>query len=241
MKKILSILILILLAACVKEEPAIEKTDTVTDDPSNEPELVEEVNENEDEVEEYIEFAFEDEQIRINLKMVPILDAYLNAVNDRQTAIEKMEIERIYADSPSMYLLEFSCQNNLCSYLLFNSNADTQTYLLADLAKSVSMIGSPDHTKMLFLFQRNSSLPLPLTNMVVIDLEAWEPLPLINETTDSNILDYTWPLISAEWIDNETISAAKPAVLEPSGELINEWLVSEGSIVTNIVLRISHN
>ncbi|OZU90501.1 hypothetical protein CIL03_04965 [Virgibacillus indicus] len=241
MKKWIAMLSFYILVACTNNEPAIVKTESPPDDSSREPELVEEVSGSEDDVEEFIEFPLHDEQIRINLEMVPILDAYLLAAKDRQKAIEGMKIERIQAENASIYLLEFSCQNERCSYLLFNRDAADQAFLLADLADAADMIPSPDQTKMLFLFDRKGSLPLPFTNIVIIDLEKWDHLTLVNETTDDAVLNFTWPLISVNWIDNESIAAEKPAVLEPTDEAIHEWYQANQSLTTSIILHVSEN
>ena len=238
MKKWLVVLILLLLTACTDDEPAIVKTESAPEDPGGEPELVEQVDEKDDETEKFIEFPLPDEQIRINLKKVPILDSYLHASSDMQKAIERMKIERIPLDSARIYLLEFSCENELCSYLLFNRDVTDATYLLADLAKSVAMLPSPDQTKMLFLFDRKGSLPRPLSTIIVIDLENWEHLSLKNETSGEMVLNFTWPLSSVNWIDNETISAEKPAIPEPTDEGIQEWHNTNDSLVTNILFHV---
>lgn len=237
MKKcLLGITILLLLSACANSEPAIVKEETMPE-PDSEPELVEEEIDDAEQVDEFIEFPLQDEQITVNLEMVPILSEYLSAIPDRKKEIEEMTIDRLHAKDESIYLLEFSCHNELCSYLLFSQEKEKQAYLLADLAKTSNIITSPDNTKLLFQFNREGSLPLSLANIVVIDIENWKTVSLSNYTNEANILDYTWPLLQAEWIDNETISVEKPSVIEPTDELIDEWLKTEEASTTNIIMR----
>lgn len=238
MKKILLAItiILMLLSACANNEPAIVKEETVPE-PDSEPELVEEEHGDDEQVDEFIEFPLDDEQIIVNLEMVPILSEYLSAVTDRKKEIEKMTIDRVHSKDESIYLLEFSCQNESCSYLLFSQEEEKQAYLLADLAKSTNITVSPDNTKLLFQFNREGSLPLPLSNIVVIDITNWETVSLSNNTNDANILNYSWPLLNADWVDNEIIAVEKPSVIEPTNELIDEWQKTEKPSTTNIIMR----
>lgn len=232
MKKGLIIISLILITACSHNDPIIETVDTEQKHTNSEPVLVEQTSK--EETDEFIEFSLEDEQIMINLKMVPILDEYLSATEDRQKVIEKMKIEQITVADDTIYLLEFSCQNDRCSYIVFNQSQDDQSFLIADLAKSVKTFISPDQTKVLFQFNRVQSPAISLDHLVVVDVKAWEPIPLI----DTDLLNYAWPFITIEWMDNETIAITKPDILNPTNELINKWLETVERPVTEVVLHL---
>ncbi|MGY0692174.1 hypothetical protein ACW2QC_05180 [Virgibacillus sp. FSP13] len=240
MKKrwILVLICFILLAACSKNSSAIIKKDSPPTDPNENPELIEE--ESEDEVNEFIEFALPNEEVMINLEMVPILNSYLKATADRKKAIENMNMLQIQAETSEIYLLEFSCHNDLCSYLLLDQSKDNQAILVADLAKSVQSKLSPDKSRLFLQFNRETKLPLPLTDIVIIDLEQWKQLPLTHKTDDKQILDYNWPIITAEWVDNQQISASLPDIVEPASDAIHEWQQS-GKKTTIIELNIPSN
>ncbi|MEC5425135.1 hypothetical protein QGM71_16740 [Virgibacillus sp. C22-A2] len=228
------------ITACQNREPVIEKVDAIPEKPNSEPELVEQVKE--EEVEEFIEFYLDDEQITINLQAVPILKEYLHTTKDRRKATEQMRFERIYNKEQSVYLLEFSCSNDKCSYLAFNQTKDNQAHLIADLAKSVDAVISPEATKILFIFERsNKSLPQPLTNIVVIDIDNWDIVPLVNETTNRDILNFNWPLATVEWKDDDSISVTKPALLEPDDEPHYEWQEDGELPMSTITLRAASN
>ncbi|MFB4169522.1 hypothetical protein [Virgibacillus sp. JSM 102003] len=234
--RLLCLSVLLLLAAC-SEEPVIVQKDTKLVDPNQDPEFVEEQNEDE-EVDQYIEFALPEEEVMINLEMVPILDAYLQATQSRQQALEKMNMFRISATDKNLYLLEFSCHDELCSYLLLDQTMDNQAYLVADLAKYIQAKVSPENTKILLRFNRNLKTPSPYSNIAVIDLEEWELLPLVNETNDKDLLNYKWPILAANWVDDDTISVFHPDITEPSPENIKKWQESERPTVsTNLTLN----
>ncbi|GGA87694.1 hypothetical protein [Ornithinibacillus halotolerans] len=210
MKKLLGIILfLILLAACSNSEPVIVKVDRQPNEEQSEPELVEEIRD--EEVDEFIEFSLEDELLRVNLKQIPILDAFLQGSENRQEIIEEMNLERILnREDNDVYLLEFSCNNDQCSYLLLSQNTDNTGHLVADLATFANFSISPDESKLLLRFTRNSKEQYPLSNIIVIDIDKWTILTLHNETITNNIFDFNWPIISASWIDEETITISVP-------------------------------
>ncbi|MFD1039043.1 hypothetical protein ACFQ3N_11680 [Virgibacillus byunsanensis] len=221
-KRILLVCVFLLITACSESEPTVVKKETDPKNPNQEPELVEETKE--DKTEEYIEFTLPDEQVMVHLEMVPILYEYIHATKNRQQAIEEMNMHRINVEETDLYLLEFSCHDELCSYLLLDQSKDNQAYLIADLAKLIQTKISSDSAKVLFQFNRtDTSLPLPLTDLVVVNLNQWEPVALINETNETVTLDYTWPIITVEWINDTTINALKPDIEEPTSELITQW------------------
>ncbi|WP_164669220.1 hypothetical protein [Virgibacillus doumboii] len=221
MFKRLLLLLIIFLAACTNE-PVLVKKDTPPEDPNKKPEIVEQQHDNEEEVDEFIEFVLPDEKVMINLEMVPILNEYLHASQDRKKVIEQMSIDRMDVTGKSLYLLKFSCHNDICSYMLLDQTKDNQAYLIADLAKLIQMEVSLDETKILFHFDRNIQSPVPPSDIVVIELEKWEPVSLVNQTSDKEILDYKWPIITADWNEDQTISATIPDIGEPNLQQWNE-------------------
>ncbi|MFD1361530.1 hypothetical protein [Lentibacillus salinarum] len=226
-KKFLAIIILVILTACT-EEPVIVKSDAPPDAPEQKPEIVEQQTDDEEEVEEFIEFALPEEKIMVNLKMVPILDSYLQAVPNRQKAIGQMTLDPIQATDKNLYMLAFSCRETACSYLLMDRTEENKTYLLADLAELSQTVLSPDGTNVMFHFTREESPShLPLSDIVVIDLEKWEPMTPDHLQADSFALSYTWPIQFVEWTDNRNLTATVPDISEPSAEKIMAWANTE--------------
>ncbi|WP_047982177.1 hypothetical protein [Ornithinibacillus contaminans] len=212
MKKILGFLFLfVMISGCSNNQPAIVKVDTPPEEASSEPELIEEVSDDE-EIDEFIEFPLKDEVIRVNLSQVPILQAYLQASPNWQPIIEQMKIERLSNNTTNdIYLLEFSCYQEQCSYLLLDQSSDNSGFLIANLAQLKDAIFSPDETKLLVTFDRESTTTeLPLSDAVVIDLDNWQELSLSHDVDGYNLLDYQRSFVSADWVDDETITISFP-------------------------------
>lgn len=224
----------ILIAGCNKDNSVIEKVEGVDAHPLEEPELIEIVEE--EEIKETIEFPLEDEQIIISLGMVPILNEYLKGSNNREEAIQEMSLERIDIDSLSIYLMEFSCHNDKCSYLLFHQDSDREAILIADMAAVVDHALSPDETKLLFQFNRSKE-SISYSQIVVIDMSSWEMLPLYNEDSDAKILNYTWPFVSADWNEDGTIAVQTPDIVDPTVQSIEEWEENGGSSTMTTILK----
>ncbi|MBP2077941.1 hypothetical protein [Oceanobacillus polygoni] len=237
MMKWIPLFILLLLTGCSGSTPAIiEKVDTVPDETEKDPVLIEQ--QEEEESEDFIEFSLEDEQILISLKMVPILNEYLNGVNNRKQAIYEMHLERISSEVHDIYLLEFSCVQDLCSYLIFHPTNEKLAYLVADIAKFSNFILSPDESKIVLHFSRFHSTDNNLDTIVVVDLANWKLLSLNNETSNDTILNYKWPFIYIEWVDNESITIVTPDIMEPTIELLTEWQQTNDSPTANTVFSI---
>lgn len=210
---------LIFLTACSHSQPAIVKVNTPPDNATEEPELIEEITDNE-KIDEFIEFPLDDEVVRVNLKQIPILYAYLQATTNPKSVIEKMKIDRLYSkENNDIYLLEFSCTDMGCSYLLLDESADNTGFLLADLASYEKAVISPDESKLLVKFNRYPEMKPPLSDVVVVDLINWQSLTLKNEENDHAILDFNWPIISVSWIDNETVSISVPETIPQANEV----------------------
>src|SRR5690606_20017294 len=168
---------------------------------------------------EFIEFKFNNEILRVNLKQIPILSAYLHAAEDRQSIIEQMDIQQLVnKEDSSIYLLEFSCLEGQCSYLLLDESSENTGLLVADLATFEQVMLSPEQSKLLLKFNRESTYEYPLSNAVVVDLENWKVLTLENEAITNNLFDFQWPILSVNWNDEETIFISIPDTLETNKE-----------------------
>lgn len=224
MKHILMLIILLLASAC-QEEPVIVKQDISSEDePIKEPELLEKENNKDEVVEEFIEFSIPNEKIVVNLTRVPILKEYIRTMDNKEEVISKMNLIPINTDVGTVYLLEFSCDNELCSYLLFNQNEENQAFLIADLAKHNYTSFSPDNKKVLFKFNRNTSFPIGLSNLLVVDLENWSIQSLYNnEDKGLDVLHYKYPIITAEWVDEQTIVITIPDVTDHTNDSLLDW------------------
>lgn len=231
-RKFLIGLVLILLSACNNEEAIIIKPEKDVDHSNaSEPELIEE--DNEEETEKFIEFSLPNEQVVINLQVVPILDAYMNAVQDQEAFIEKMNLIPITREEETIYLLEFSCNNGLCSYILLDQDKSNEAFLVADLAKYVDTIFSPDENMILLTFNRESSFSLFLTDLIAFNLDEWELIYL-----EDKDLNYKWPISDIKWENNNTVSFTKPLLIEYTEENIEEW-IEAGKQTTTINLQIN--
>ena len=241
MKKKLSfsvIFIIIFIVSCSNVESDIENVIPNPEIKKGEPELVEEITDEEPEV--YFEFFLDDEQVTINLKGMPILNNYLQGTASRKQSIEEMELSRIYSESENIYLLEFSCSSNsLCSYIILNQSRDNPSFLIADIAKLLEIKPSPDDSKLLFLFERDSGPSQGLKDIVVIDITDWRQLPLRNDTTDEPILGYKWPLAEVKWRDNKSINVTKPDSIEPEDP--SDKHAIEETPVTDIILKVMND
>ncbi|WP_067730098.1 hypothetical protein [Oceanobacillus damuensis] len=233
-KKFIMISVLLVAAGCSSNSKAIEKVDTVPLETEKQPALIEQ--EEEDEIEQYIEFFLNDEQVLINLQMVPILKEYLNGVKNRKATINEMKLERLPLDDHQIYLLEFSCFSEACSYLLFNQSGENPAYLVADLAKFKKMLVSPEESKVAIQFGRINNQNFETDHLVVTDLKQWKVLSLNNETNDANILNYKWPYVTVHWIDEESLNVNIPDVIEPSSQNFSEWSQLGESTLTETIL-----
>ncbi|WP_249869948.1 hypothetical protein [Oceanobacillus saliphilus] len=234
-KKLRVISLFLIIAGCsTSSSNVIEKVDTVPIETEKEPALIEQHEE--EEMEQYIEFFLDDEQVLVNLQMVPILKEYLSGSKHRQSAINDMKLDRLPLEDHQIYLLEFSCFHDSCSYLLFNQSGNNAAYLIADLAKSKNILISPDQSKVAIQFSRNGKQNLELDNIVVIDLIEWKVLSLNNETSEDNFLNYTWPYVGVQWMDDETLTVSVPDIIEPTSQHISEWNEVGGNVIINTYL-----
>ncbi|WP_085992540.1 hypothetical protein [Oceanobacillus senegalensis] len=184
-------------------QPVIQKADNNATS-SKEPTIQEETIE--DEYKEFIEFQVEKDHVRVDVQAIPILSQYLTAVKHRKSAVEEMKLEKLPITEQPIYLLEFSCKKELCSYLLLSQNKDKRSYLVADLARYENVIPSPDQTKFIIEFSRSSDNLQSGHHLIAFDIKGWSPLLLQTNTGNSDILNYHWPYKEVEWLDESSLS-----------------------------------
>lgn len=235
-KRMIIILFFALLIGCSNEEPVIVKKETNTTDELR-PALIEE--EKEEEIDALIEFTFPEEQVIINLKNIPILNEYLHTTDDKELAIQNMELIPIGLDEGDLFLLEFSCKNEHCSYLVLHQDTNKQALLVADLAQHSQVLFSPDDDKVLLQFDRRSESAALQTNFVVIDLANWQQIQLhTQEETRTQILNFQWPITADHWIDNQSISASVSISSELNDELLGQEKTTENQ-TTEIIFYVN--
>ncbi|MHA6252030.1 hypothetical protein [Oceanobacillus sp. CAU 1775] len=229
-----------ILTACTTEnKDAISKVEEVFENAPADLEVAdEEMEEAREGKVQFIEFNLEEENILIDINKVPILAEYLNPLENPQNAIENMSIERLDITNEPIYLLSFSCSNDRCSYLIFHENQEKQPFLLADLAEFSHIILSPDETKVAIQFSRSIEDKVPLNNIVIFDILNWQSLPLYNEELTSNILNFNWPFVSVEWIDEDHLSVSIPEIVELNKESYNEWSSSTTNSVQTVIYQL---
>ncbi|MDL4842174.1 hypothetical protein [Aquibacillus rhizosphaerae] len=232
------VLIIFFLVACSEESPTITKIDSSENNINQKPALIEnELEENNDEEKELLlEFKLPNEIVTINLERVGILKNYLDGVENSQIEINNMNLLPLEIPNETLYLLEFSCQNNTCSYLLLDQgNDDGRSLLIADLAKYQQLIPSPDNDKLLFVFSRNSDLAdYEKNRTIIIDMNEFISIHITNPN-DKRFFEYQWPFEHITWKDNTTVTITIPEVLEPDSSLLNAWLQSERETKTHTI------
>lgn len=191
--------------------------------------LVEETDKKDtEETQMMIEFMLEEEQLTINLNKIPILKNYLAQIDDRKKEIDQMEINKLDIQSTeSIYLLGFAKSNDLYSYLLLNPTDDGHSFLLADRAKLIKVLQSPDHNKLMFQFEREvNDQPWKLNKIMVLDLQSWENKNLTyqEDIVDVDLNQFNTPIISVDWIDNTTIQANIPNVEKATEQELTNWI-----------------
>lgn len=227
-------LLFFIITACSDDnEEAITKADYISEDPVNAAE-----NEKDMDALEYIEFQHNEEQIIVDISKIPILHEFLRMHQHPQQAIRKMKLEKLELSLQDIYTLSFSCRNESCSYILLHQNQNKQATLVADMARFVSSYSSPDESKVALHFIRHGAETIPLSSLVVFDIVEWKPLSITKGETAPNILNYSWPFLSVEWLDEKNIAIAIPDLIEPNKESYDEWTMTEGNSVNTIVFQI---
>ncbi|WP_053219853.1 hypothetical protein [Virgibacillus senegalensis] len=229
-------IIMMMVSACSDEEgqPVLVKSEEQADASEKKPVLVEKEAEEQDEDSEqeemFLEFTLPSEQVVIDLNQVKILKHYLSAAEDRETEIDGMSITRVdIPDKDTIYLLEFSCREDNCSYLLLNQQEEGGSFLAADLAMFKSASISPENDLLLLLFQRKQpSIHEDITRdkMVIVDLTDMRRQKTLMDNGEPFKNEYNWPILSASWKNNQSLSVTLPDS-EETDESLETWYESE--------------
>jgi len=189
-----------------------------------------------EEVVEFIEFDVDGNDVVLDVHKIPILYEFLNGQKDQQLDVSDMELERIPLEHENIYTLSFSCVNERCSHLLLHQDQNKQTFLVADMAQYVNSHISPDETKIALHFNRSLGADtVTLSNLIIMDVKNWEVQPITNEETEISLLNYRWPFVAIEWLDNESIAISIPDLIEPNKDSFEEWSSSETNSVSTII------
>lgn len=227
MRKILALLVLFtLLSACAGNESfhPIQKAVQENDEISAE-ENPEWMDADIEHPAEEVVFQIGEENISLALMDIPIIHAYLQGQKNPNQAISNMELEKLETGQQPLFILHFSCYAGHCSHLLIDKNQLESAFLVADLARYETSSLSPDKTKVALQFTRLGET-VPLSNIVVFDVNRWMPLSLMNEEKE-NKLGFKWPIITMEWQDDESLAISYPDLIEPSKESWEAWSATE--------------
>lgn len=235
------LIILILFTSCSTDDnegSIVKATDTIEEVLSN-PDA--ELTETEEEFEKYIEFDVDEEQVLVDISKVPILYDFLRIQQNPSRAIQKMNVEKLEIEQQNIYILSFSCMKERCSYLLFHQDQSKSAFLVADMAKFINVFISPNQSKIALQFNRAGDEAIPLSDLIVFDIYNWQPLSLKSDETTTNILNYTWPFVAVEWVDDEQIAISIPELIEPYKEPYEEFTSTEGNSVDIVTFEIYNN
>ncbi|RLL45164.1 hypothetical protein D8M04_09900 [Oceanobacillus piezotolerans] len=159
--------------------------------------------------------------VQINLDDIPILEQYLNGFPNPNDKMEEMNLIPLPINNESLYLLEFACSRDLCSYMLINEESISSSFLVTDLAKYKQTILSPNETKMILQFSRNYSKNEEQHHIALVNMETFERI-IPEENKKRSTLNYTRPFKSIEWLDEQTISITTSSMEEVELKTINE-------------------
>ncbi|WP_407268186.1 hypothetical protein [Radiobacillus sp. PE A8.2] len=235
------LILLLLLISCSQQqvEQSNEENAQSEKQPSLTIEDTDEVIENE---ELYIEISQNNEKVKLNLTNIPILNNYLKASPDTQKAINSISVSPIEAtELISLYLLEFSCSNSRCSYILLDQSDESRSYLLADLAELDTISASPSQDKLMFVFKRMKQTKVEtaiFNKLVIMDIVNWKTLPFTS-TLPNSLTKYTSPILTTYWKDDQSILVTVPDVIEPNVDSIVSWELSSdmNTITTELSIK----
>lgn len=174
---------------------------------------------------EELVFKIDSENISLQIDQLPLLKSYLELVEEPKNEIDQMRFSRITTlPDQQLFLLGYSCDVNMCSYLLIDKQGDKlRSFLVSDLSLFREATLSPDYSKIMLTFQRNVSLTVVRNDLVIIDLKKWAFIPLHDKATAFKVLNFQYPIINSSWITNKTIEINIPNVTENTVEAIETW------------------
>ncbi|MBU5595279.1 hypothetical protein KQI76_08945 [Amphibacillus sp. MSJ-3] len=230
------LLISLLLVACTKQQPMIIKEDISKIDQETDEQIDEEPDDAQED-QQFLEFTLSDQQVTINIDQIPVLANYLEQHNDRNQAIEEMQLIPIMQEQhDSLYLLSFAHQGDSCSYLLLNTELG-ESQLLADQAKIINIEPSPDFSKVLFVFERNlTNKPWNINKLIIYNIEDWTEITLTEDNMELITLHaFRWPILQTNWLNDSELELQLPDIDKPTNLALEEWHESDDQPTKDIV------
>lgn len=237
-KVFVTLLLFIFLTGCSREPPIIiqEATDTISE---NSIEIEEEYTD--EEQIQFLEFTLSDQIISLNINKIPILYNFLENHNDKDQAIQEMQLIQILKDKfDSIFLLNFACQESACSYVLINTKTES-SQLLADQAQIVKIKPSHEESYLLIQFERQLLNKNWLTNkLVIFDLEKWEEVILTEDDHNMTSLhSFRWPILNVEWLSDDELEITLPDIDFPTTTTLADWYESEDKLEKTVITPIN--
>ena len=239
MKKILTLFLLCLLVGCSKQPPIVVQEDV---EPTDETSIkfIEEVQDNDDEILQFLEFTITDRIVTLNINDIPILSNYLKQHTDKETAIQEMQlIQMMSANFDTIFLLSFACQANSCSYLFINTET-AESQLLADQAKVKKIEPTEDLEHLLVVFKRPlRNFPWDAHKLVVFETDGWTNVVLTEAEQELiSLHGFRWPILNTTWLNDRELEITLPSVAVPSPAALTEWYESGDRPERNIITYI---
>lgn len=233
----------ILMSSCSNQQSIIMREDVEPrqDEPSVD--LIDHIQESQNEVpDRLLEFRLDNQLITLNVDRIPILSNYLAQHADLDQVTQGMELIPVMPDQHNtIFLLAFACNNQTCSYLLINTEKD-ESQLLADQAKLVEIIPSPDSEKVIFIFNRNFvDSPRYANKLIVYNLQTWQE-HILTETESENkhmgLHAFRWPILNVEWFNDSEIMVELPDIEQSTITEIQAWFESDERPINELMTSI---
>ncbi len=235
-KIFVSLLLFIFLTGCSSEPPIIiqEATDTISENSID----IEKEYTDEEQI-QFLEFTLSDQIISLNINKIPILYNFLENHNDKDQAIQEMQLIQILKDKfDSIFLLNFACQESACSYVLINTKTES-SQLLADQAQIVKIKPSHEESYLLIQFERQLLNKNWLTSkLVIFDLEKWEEVILTEDDNNMTSLhSFRWPILNVEWLSDDELEITLPDIDFPTTTTLADWYESEDKLEKTVITQ----
>lgn len=174
------------------------------------------------------------------LKDLPLIDKYLQHAGDATLEIARMKLssfDRI-DETSSFFVLQYGCSKDLCSHLFIKKEEkDVQSKLISDFATLKEVKWSTEQQFLSFHFTEPEGDSFTRDTLYVIDVRDLDKMQLITPEENQVSLTHEWPILSTDWVNNDTIAVTIPDVSESSTEAIMSWF--EQSQDTRVVKTIS--
>lgn len=149
----------------------------------------------------------------------PILSKYVHNFNDPFKKLQSLSFNPVHED---LYVLTFACHQNQCSTLLIDFK-ERSSFLLSDLSALIDQQLSIDGSIASFLFERKGANESNVHQLMVIDLQSMQPVPL-ELKGDENLIprpnQYQYEIQSVTFTNNQLQMVSE----HPSSINENKWL-----------------